>query len=1137
MATDTNENQITAVRFSGFISLSAAMALGSSISIGLGVYLLIDPIFTLIGTETPAAYLLLIPFFVPVILTLAERAAAIQGNGGLYNLAKITNNIYLIFAVGWLVLGGYILLGVTLAWGGGYYLQIGLARFFGYTFDPVALGALLILLVVIHSLYGTSANWRYRTVTIFLSIIILIFVLTWSVSFPLESIQGYAYIFSGQNLEAIPYLAVGLWGMSFIIDRRQRLRRSGRGLLWPLLFTVLILSLGGAFAANVLVQYPRLIVNNMPPLVALAAAYGPLFELSIILCAVFMTLFGLSQSLVSLVRLSGQMAEDGYLASEFKRIHVQHQYPVYSLLFFASVIGLVLFVAAPVQVVTAASGTLLLAISLVHLPGLFSSKSPLPEKRQYKLPLHPLFPLFTIGICLALALLPPLDNQMLFVVWVIIGVLFYVAFAQRGGIAVRRRSVVFTDEDANAGMLRDRVLVAMYDVENAAALMNTAVAVAQARFTQLLVLQIVVLPEQTTDAHRQEIANAAWQQLRALASDFEASGVSIQPIVRLAPTVADGILSTVWEEKIPTCILGWPLDPHGREDDLDGVVESIVQRASCEVLIPKNALPVKMERILVPMISAAHSPAALAMGQALVEGKKGKVVALGIVREALTPERSSAAYERLHKAISKLESSEKIEPLIEQTTNLKQLISESAENYDLTILGVSDEGFLAQTRFGGMATDIALAISSPIFLVKSKESTSQFGLRRLWDQLFNLLPTLTSGEQAAVYLNMRHSAKAAIDFYVLIMLATAIAYFGLLQDSDAVIIGAMLVAPLMNPILALAHGIVQGNAKIMREAFQTTARGTIFAITLATLATLFLLGIGAPLNSTNAILARTSPGLFDLMVAIVSGMAAAYATSRSDVSGALPGVAIAAALVPPLAVVGYGLGLAQFEIASGALLLFLTNLAAIILAAAIIFLLLGFRPPARMERDEQAKFGLRMAIIALVAVSVPLLLTTFVTRYQADTTATIETIIKKNWLPDEALVTNIEIDNDRSDVVVTVSVLDFTGQIGTAEMVQLQLEISEAINRSVVLQSVISLAELDVIDGTFDYSSLTPTATFTPVPSPNRSEESLNLSVADQTRPFVETPTPIITYSPDTAVVTLTRTLLPEPVETETPTP
>ncbi|MEM8862695.1 MAG: TIGR00341 family protein, partial [Chloroflexota bacterium] len=196
----------------------------------------------------------------------------------------------------------------------------------------------------------------------------------------------------------------------------------------------------------------------------------------------------------------------------------------------------------------------------------------------------------------------------------------------------------------------------------------------------------------------------------------------------------------------------------------------------------------------------------------------------------------------------------------------------------------------------------------------------------IWQQLDELVPTLNRDEQKIIYDDMRHNAVADIDFYLLILLASGIAYFGLQQNSSVVIIGAMLVAPLMSPMMAMGFSIVNGNLRLFWRSAVSTLSGMALAVGVSGVIT-FLFPLK---NITEQILARTGPTILDLFVALISGMAGAYALGRKEVSASLPGVAIAASLVPPLCVVGFGLGSGNLDIASRALLLFTTNLASII---------------------------------------------------------------------------------------------------------------------------------------------------------------------------------------------------------------
>jgi len=174
-------------------------------------------------------------------------------------------------------------------------------------------------------------------------------------------------------------------------------------------------------------------------------------------------------------------------------------------------------------------------------------------------------------------------------------------------------------------------------------------------------------------------------------------------------------------------------------------------------------------------------------------------------------------------------------------------------------------------------------------------------------------------------------------YYLLVCLSAIIATFGLLANSTAVVIGAMLVAPLMGPIFGIALSLATGNRKLLKIALLAEIVGIILAVGLPTLIGLIPL---RPDFGTE-ILARTQPTIYDVLIALASGLAGAYALVDEKISPALPGVAIATALVPPLAACGLNLAAGNWILAWGAFLLFLINFIAIEFAAAALFMLLG----------------------------------------------------------------------------------------------------------------------------------------------------------------------------------------------------
>ena len=209
---------------------------------------------------------------------------------------------------------------------------------------------------------------------------------------------------------------------------------------------------------------------------------------------------------------------------------------------------------------------------------------------------------------------------------------------------------------------------------------------------------------------------------------------------------------------------------------------------------------------------------------------------------------------------------------------------------------------------------------------------------------------------------LRDYARLSVPFALLMALSAMLATLGMFLNSAPVVIGAMVLAPLMGPLVSLAMGILRNNDRLLKSSLQVFAIGTGLTLLVAALTALLL-----PYEqATNEIRARLQPNLLDLGVAIVSGIAAAYAHARENIQKSLPGIAIAVALVPPACVMGIGVGWMNWAVISGAGLLFFTNLIGITLAGIFTFLFLGFAPAFKVNR------GLGFSLLLTVLVSIPL---------------------------------------------------------------------------------------------------------------------------------------------------------------------
>lgn len=221
-----------------------------------------------------------------------------------------------------------------------------------------------------------------------------------------------------------------------------------------------------------------------------------------------------------------------------------------------------------------------------------------------------------------------------------------------------------------------------------------------------------------------------------------------------------------------------------------------------------------------------------------------------------------------------------------------------------------------------------------------------------------------------VYDVLSQGAYPTIEYYVLTILSCIIATAGLLQGATATIIGAMIVAPLMTPILAFSLGIIWGDSFLISTSLKSLLKGILLAIGISA-AIAFLVPTG---NYSPEILSRTNPTIFDIIVALVSGVVGAYGYANKNISATLVGIAIAVALMPPLCTVGIGLGTMNLRIAGGAFVLFAINLVSISLSGAVIFWMMKIHPLQAGESNvrKRAILQIVVSVIILTGIAVPI---------------------------------------------------------------------------------------------------------------------------------------------------------------------
>ncbi|MEL6579943.1 MAG: TIGR00341 family protein [Cyanobacteria bacterium J06621_12] len=296
---------------------------------------------------------------------------------------------------------------------------------------------------------------------------------------------------------------------------------------------------------------------------------------------------------------------------------------------------------------------------------------------------------------------------------------------------------------------------------------------------------------------------------------------------------------------------------------------------------------------------------------------------------------------------------------------------------------------------------------------------------------------------ASLSRNLWRASVPSLSFYFLLGLSGVIATLGLLANSVAIIIGAMIIAPLIGPITGIAYSTTVANRRLLRRSFLTLATGVMFTVFIS-FAVAWMIGLN---NVTPEILARTNPTLLDLVIALAAGAAGAFANTRRRIADALPGVAIAVALVPPLSVVGIGFALRNTSLAFGASVLFITNLTGIIFSGVIILLLQSY------GSVQRAKQGLIFSITMLVVLGIPLGLSLKGLIVENNVTYSINQIVRNQaTIFENSDIRSIKVISSQEPILVEMEVAAEANSLNRDRLIQVKEALAKELNQPVQLE-------------------------------------------------------------------------------------
>jgi amino acid transporter len=683
------------------------------------------------GSEAPLIYIVGAIIFLPIILSYAERAAYAPRSGSPYEMARASGSVSA-FATGWLIMGGYVCVGGLLTYVVVMRLSVGLKLFFNVKPEFYWLVVAVIGLSYINAIIAFRGGWRRRTILAWAAFLTLVGVLAWSYFHPPPA--GAEALAQKRDfrhwLSEVALLTTGLWFIDLVLQQREQLKKPNRTVLRTFLIVWITSNLVSSVAAFIVLRYPDLRVQAWADELSLAQDR---LELLILLSGIVLCWMGLSRILASSVKLTDAMTDDGFLPQWLEGVRDKLRGPFLSLTVFSIGIALVAIKGPVLLVAGAGALTFFWTTVVVMTPHARRSGKNLPEIRKPKLPAHPLFPGLAVGTAFFFSFLLPRSSLLAVLGWLVLGTIYFIAYARRGSVAAQRRDFMAGVQGAEPSEDVHRVLVNIGEDSTALSLIKAGAALTRARKGELLILRVTHLDE---NVPRHEIRDIAeWERLRLqrLVQRAGELGVSVQLLTRVAPSTASGILSTAREHDAGLILLDYP--DRSAERDEEAFVERVLEATSRPVGILRGTVPESVTKVLVADTGGPNVSAALETGQALVGPDDGNVEFLRVVRPSAS---AASSRQPSDDASEEVELPPGVEEKVIKATKRKETIMAESEEFDILVIGASVDPLLNQAILSGLPAEIAEARSRLTMVVKDAEAHRQFWTHRVWGMVSTL---------------------------------------------------------------------------------------------------------------------------------------------------------------------------------------------------------------------------------------------------------------------------------------------------------------------------------------------------------------------------------------------------------------
>lgn len=529
--------------------------------------------------------------------------------------------------------------------------------------------------------------------------------------------------------------------------------------------------------------------------------------------------------------------------------------------------------------------------------------------------------------------------------------------------------------------------------------------------------------------------------LEKIVAEFQDAGEPVEFMLHPASGIARGILDVTREVGADLLMLN-VRHTAAQDFEIGIVTHNVIEAAPCDLLVYIHHDDPNYHRIIVPMDSSEHARAAGKVALRLGKALTLPITALVVQRQGHSQREGQ---QKIRQALEGLADAGQVEERIVYADDPASGLLANSDASDLIVIDFTRRDLLEKWLFSRFSERLLNRTTSSVIL------TSAWGKNgfshTLRQRLNRVIPTLTEAEQDDVEWQAEDLSQPTLDYWVLMATGAVIAAAGLLLNSAALIIGAMLVAPLKRPITTFSVGLTTGRVILIRRALQTILVGVLLSFIIGFIGGKLLV-IGAP---TEQMQSWSHPTLTDAVVALAAGIVGAYASARKNIADSLAGVAIATSLEPAVANIGLGAAMGNLPLALGAGLLFATNIVCIILAGWGVYFWMGMRP-RQIEKSRRRQYT-SWALVMVLLLPVLVVLLRLTNRESAS--SLVSTRLEEAFAPAEVVEMRVA-DGDPLDILATVrSSEPITPQ--TVEIIQntLSSELQQAVKLRVIVQTVI----------------------------------------------------------------------------------